>query len=318
MTSSATLAALLVAALVGRPLVFGTVSATAAGPNNQVASICKPQPNGKTIGERSTCPFTVTEDNDFKRAPAIIYHFSCNCPTSRCSDREDYRCVQVRKPLEVQFSRYSSVRQVLVKKVVQVNASCVCATPVALGGASRRQDRILDETGKKKTPKDVEGVIKIHINDTVDDVEKLYLNWCEPIQSITLSTTLVGLTCIVLVGRQVDCTSNTVDSYEQSDSICKPWPYDESLGKRSACPFTLKEDWDYRRSPRILYHFNCNCPASRCRDLGDYRCFQVRIALRVLIQDFSREKRVVYWEDVTLNASCVCAATTSQPIRPAV
>ncbi|KAL1433700.1 hypothetical protein MTO96_012237 [Rhipicephalus appendiculatus] len=159
MTSSARLAALLVAALVGRPLVFGTASATAAGPNNQVARFCKPHPNGKTIGERSTCTFTVTEDKDFNRVPAIIYHFSCNCPTGRCSDRDDYRCVQVRKPLEVQFSQFSSVRTILVKKVVEVNASCVCATPVVQAGTWTEQvDSLDDETGEINVPKYVEGV----------------------------------------------------------------------------------------------------------------------------------------------------------------
>lgn len=133
-----------------------------------------PQPYGDTLGERSTCPFIVTEDKDFKRVPGIIYHFSCNCPTSRCSDREDYRCVQVRRPLQVQVQKFTSVKAILLKRVVQVNASCVCATsktgePVALG------DRPLDENKHKKLPRPVEGVTHIHVNDTVNESDELYI-----------------------------------------------------------------------------------------------------------------------------------------------
>ncbi|KAH7975653.1 hypothetical protein HPB52_004038 [Rhipicephalus sanguineus] len=167
MASSATLAAFLFAVLFGQQFVSGTGNA------NEGASICEPRPSGSTLGERSTCPFTVTEDKVFKRVPATIYHFSCNCPTNRCSDRDDYRCVQVRKALEVSVERFSTVKTVVQKKVVQVNASCVCATsktgvPVPLA------DRPLDENKDKKAPQDVEGITHIHVNDTVDEFDELY------------------------------------------------------------------------------------------------------------------------------------------------
>ncbi|KAL1433698.1 hypothetical protein MTO96_012235 [Rhipicephalus appendiculatus] len=171
MASTATVTALLFVVLFGEQLVSG--NATAPDRQKKTASICKPQPSGNTLGERSTCPFTVTEDKDFRRVPSVIYHFSCNCPASRCSDRDDYRCVQVKRPLEVQVQRFSTVKTMLQKKVVRVNASCVCATPKVQAGAPT-QDRILDETGENKIPKDVEGVTKIRINDTADEFDELY------------------------------------------------------------------------------------------------------------------------------------------------
>uniref|UniRef100_A0A6M2CGN3 Putative conserved secreted protein midgut overexpressed n=2 Tax=Rhipicephalus microplus TaxID=6941 RepID=A0A6M2CGN3_RHIMP len=161
MASSATLTVLLLGVLYGQRFASGT------GNTNQGARICKPQPNGDTLGQRSTCPYVVIEDNDFRRVPAIIYHFSCNCPESRCSDQGDYRCVQVRKMLPVAFQRFNAGKTTFQKKVVNVNASCVCATPKAQALVTK--DRILDETGKHKEPDGVEGVIRIHDNDPVDE-----------------------------------------------------------------------------------------------------------------------------------------------------
>lgn len=167
MALSATLAAFLFAVLFGQQFVSGT------GNSNEGASICKPRPSGDTLGERSTCPFTVTEDKDFKRVPKIIYHFSCNCPTGLCSDLGDYRCVQVKKALDVSVERFSTVKTVIQKKVVQVNASCVCATTkVGVGVTPYR--RTLDENKDKKPPRPGEDVTHIHVNDTVDEYDELY------------------------------------------------------------------------------------------------------------------------------------------------
>lgn len=166
MASSATLGAVLFAVFVGLQLVNGTGNA------KQGSRICKPQPYGATLGERSTCPFIVTEDKDFKRVPGIIYHFSCNCPTSRCSDREDYRCVQVRRSLQVQVQKFTSVKTILLNRVVQVNASCVCAVSKTKG-PQQFNDRPLDENKRKKLPGPVEGVTHIHVNDTADESDEL-------------------------------------------------------------------------------------------------------------------------------------------------
>lgn len=165
--SSATLGAVLFAVLVGLQFVYGTVNA------KQGSRTCKPQPSGDTLGERSTCPFIVTEDKDFKRVPATIYHFSCNCPTSRCTDRDDYRCVQVRKLLQVSVQRFNPVKTIVQKKVVQVNASCVCATSKTEGPVELA-DRPLDDNKDKKPPLPVEGVTHIRVNGTVDEYDELY------------------------------------------------------------------------------------------------------------------------------------------------
>ncbi|KAL1433702.1 hypothetical protein MTO96_012239 [Rhipicephalus appendiculatus] len=144
---SPTLTTLLIIALFGQQLVSGTGSANAADPYNQSGTICKPRPNDDTIGERSTCPFTITEDCDPKRIPSIIYHFSCNSPTSRCTNRGDYRCVQIKRMLQVAYRISNTVQGFYTKTAtlqedtkiqgfdeetasspVEVNASCVCAT----------------------------------------------------------------------------------------------------------------------------------------------------------------------------------------------
>uniref|UniRef100_A0A6M2CKR9 Putative conserved secreted protein n=1 Tax=Rhipicephalus microplus TaxID=6941 RepID=A0A6M2CKR9_RHIMP len=151
--------------------VFGAVkNANTTDPLKKTTMICKPRPHGDTLGARSTCPFTVTEDNDFRRVPVIIYHFNCDCPSSRCSDDESYRCVQVRKPLQVLLAVFNTKKTLFQKKVIQYNASCVCAVPVSkkpfllhrLGAES------LDKNSDQKVPQLDEGVIKIHANESVE------------------------------------------------------------------------------------------------------------------------------------------------------
>ncbi|KAH6922734.1 hypothetical protein HPB50_018350 [Hyalomma asiaticum] len=119
--------------------------------SNSSAKICKPRPTVQFLGGRSTCTFTVKEDIDFRRVPKKLRHFSCNCPTSRCSDLDDYHCVQVKETLQVSIQGFN--RRPTLKSVT-VNASCVCAAPWSQQSASL-SDRPLDEKGiKKKVPED--------------------------------------------------------------------------------------------------------------------------------------------------------------------
>ncbi|KAH7975069.1 hypothetical protein HPB49_023266 [Dermacentor silvarum] len=46
-------------------------------------------------------------------------------------------------------------------------------------------------------------------------------------------------------------------------------------------PFTMTTDVDPARIPSELPVTKCNCPDSRCSDVGDYRCQEVRSTFRV-------------------------------------
>ncbi|KAL1433703.1 hypothetical protein MTO96_012240 [Rhipicephalus appendiculatus] len=80
MTSSTTLTVLLFFALVGLQVFSAALNWRTAGPDWKSARICTPRPHGDTLGERSTCPFTVTEDNDFKRIPPDIIPLQLQLP----------------------------------------------------------------------------------------------------------------------------------------------------------------------------------------------------------------------------------------------
>ncbi|KAH6922735.1 hypothetical protein HPB50_018351 [Hyalomma asiaticum] len=110
----------------GQRVGSATEGASAAdGRGKEIGSSCVPRPGGDTIGERSTCPFTVIVDKNYCRFPPIIYHFSCHCPMTRCRELDDYRCVQVKKPLKVSIQGWNATARTTT--VVPVNASCVCA-----------------------------------------------------------------------------------------------------------------------------------------------------------------------------------------------
>ncbi|KAH6920108.1 hypothetical protein HPB50_028904 [Hyalomma asiaticum] len=165
MASSTSFALLLFLLRCAHRVVPATEHASAAdAKGNEFGSKCVPRPSGKTLGERSTCPFTVIEDNNFRRVPPIIYHFNCHCPTTRCSELNDYRCVQVKKLLNVSFQGWNA--KATTTKVVSVNASCVCATAKSV--TSPYTDRILDETKRKKVPQQVKGVTAIRANESAD------------------------------------------------------------------------------------------------------------------------------------------------------
>ncbi|KAL1433704.1 hypothetical protein MTO96_012241 [Rhipicephalus appendiculatus] len=159
------------------------------------------------------------------------------------------------------------------------------------------------------------------------------------ITKIMWSPTLTTLLFIALIGQQlVSATgsANAADPYNQSGGICKPSRNCDPIGNRSACKFTMTEDYDPNRIPSMIYHFSCNSPDSLCPNCtntcGDYRCFQIKIKLQVAYRTFNTfqgcyTKAAALQEDtgiqgfdeqtasppVEVNASCVCATSVSGP-----
>ncbi|KAH8030115.1 hypothetical protein HPB51_006547 [Rhipicephalus microplus] len=162
------LAAVLFSALVGQH-VF-----SASGNNKKTADsyktsarTCRPNLKADYVGNRSICTFTRKEDSKVGRVPEKIYHLNCNCPVSRCSDRDDYRCVQVKEKMQVSFPIRNS--HLVSKKYVTVNSSCVCAASKGTI-AVLNDDRPLDENGNKEILKEVNGTIKIKVDETPDSL----------------------------------------------------------------------------------------------------------------------------------------------------
>lgn len=162
---SPTLTAVLFSVLVGQQLFFASGNGNAADPDKKSASICEPQPTAEFVGNRSTCPFTMKVDIKIDRIPKKIYHFNCNCPGRRCRDRDDYRCLQVKVPMQVSVAGWNAKRKLTF---LDVNTSCVCAAPIS--EIAPTSVRILDEKDKKKVLKHVNNTTRIDIKETPDQL----------------------------------------------------------------------------------------------------------------------------------------------------
>lgn len=162
---SPTLTAVVFSMLVGQQLFSAFGNGNAAGPKKKSARICEPQPTAKFVGNRSICTFTKKEDIKIDRIPKIIYHFNCNCPKNRCSERDDYRCFQVKVPMQVSVAAWNAKRKLTT---LYVNTSCVCATSLSM--QSNNTERILDDNDKKKAWKDVNGTTRIDVDKTPDQL----------------------------------------------------------------------------------------------------------------------------------------------------
>ncbi|KAH7975492.1 hypothetical protein HPB52_002123 [Rhipicephalus sanguineus] len=88
--------------------------------------VCAPQPQSFGVGGRSTCTFSKIVDIDQHRIPPAIPTVKCKCPGNLCSSRGDFRCVEVRDPIQVSY-RSSKSPTALFNKTIDVTTSCVCA-----------------------------------------------------------------------------------------------------------------------------------------------------------------------------------------------
>lgn len=84
---------------------------------------CTPMPQSSNIGDRATCPFTMSVDADPHRIPSELPVTKCNCLDSRCSDAGDYRCQEVKSTFQV---AYRADGGGLVNKTLELTTSCVC------------------------------------------------------------------------------------------------------------------------------------------------------------------------------------------------
>ncbi|XP_075525158.1 uncharacterized protein LOC142557309 [Dermacentor variabilis] len=86
---------------------------------------CTPNPKSPDLGDRATCPFTMTVDVDPTRIPAVMPVTKCNCPDSRCNYMGDYRCQEVRSTFRLAY-RVDGNSSELTRKTVELTTSCVC------------------------------------------------------------------------------------------------------------------------------------------------------------------------------------------------
>ncbi|KAH6923134.1 hypothetical protein HPB50_023468 [Hyalomma asiaticum] len=106
-------------------------------------AVCAPQPQSFGVGGRSTCTFSKVVDIDQQRIPPAIPTVRCKCPGSLCSSRGDFRCVEVKDPIQVSY-RSSKSPTALFNKTIDVVTSCVCAMSRSGTAKASELHRLID------------------------------------------------------------------------------------------------------------------------------------------------------------------------------
>uniref|UniRef100_A0A6M2D4Q8 Putative conserved secreted protein fat body overexpressed n=1 Tax=Rhipicephalus microplus TaxID=6941 RepID=A0A6M2D4Q8_RHIMP len=107
--------------------------------------VCEPQPQSFGVGGRSTCTFSKIVDIDQHRIPPAIPTVKCKCPGNLCSSRGDFRCVDVKDPIQVSY-RSSKSPTAFFNKTIDVTTSCVCA--MSRSGSSKPSGLFRTEDNK--------------------------------------------------------------------------------------------------------------------------------------------------------------------------
>nr|XP_054924879.1 uncharacterized protein LOC126527725 [Dermacentor andersoni] len=115
--------------------------------------VCAPQAHSFGVGDRSTCTFSKIVDIDEQRIPPAIPSVRCKCPGSLCSSRGDFRCVEVKDPIQVSYRSLKSPTT-LYNKTIDVTTSCVCAMSRSSSAKSSGLFRTEDNALHKESDED--------------------------------------------------------------------------------------------------------------------------------------------------------------------
>ncbi|XP_037554563.1 uncharacterized protein LOC119431167 [Dermacentor silvarum] len=115
--------------------------------------ICAPQPHSFGVGDRSTCTFSKVVDIDEQRIPPAIPSVKCKCPGSLCSSLGDFRCVEVKDPIQVSYRSLKSPTA-FYNKTIDVTTACVCAMSRSASAKSTGLFRILDNSLHRESEDD--------------------------------------------------------------------------------------------------------------------------------------------------------------------
>ncbi|KAL1478659.1 hypothetical protein MTO96_034929 [Rhipicephalus appendiculatus] len=115
--------------------------------------VCEPQPQSFGIGGRSTCTFSKIVDIDEHRIPPAIPTVKCKCPGNLCNSRGDFRCIEVKDPIQVSY-RSTKSPTAFFNKTIDVTTSCVCA--MSRSGSSKSLGLFRTEDTTLRNPNDVD------------------------------------------------------------------------------------------------------------------------------------------------------------------
>lgn len=93
-------------------------------------------------------------------------------------------------------------------------------------------------------------------------------------------------------------------------SACEADPTARNIGDRATCTYTRSVDRDDSRIPPEIPMVKCRCRDSLCRDLGDFRCKEVREKILVA---YRKGAGSLEYQNKTfeVTTACVCAANRS-------
>ncbi|XP_037271736.2 uncharacterized protein LOC142771736 [Rhipicephalus microplus] len=124
-------------------------------------------------------------------------------------------------------------------------------------------------------------------------------------RSTMLSATAASVACLTVLLLATCSTGARLDVFlfARRQNTCFADPLSSRIGDRALCPFTRTVDLQAGRIPAAIPTVRCNCTGSRCSQINDFRCQEVREVLQVA---YTENAEPTTFRNETFTVACAC------------
>ncbi|XP_075729695.1 uncharacterized protein LOC142771733 [Rhipicephalus microplus] len=132
-------------------------------------------------------------------------------------------------------------------------------------------------------------------------------------QTLTKDGMRTTFTCASTGKSKLRSTGARLDVFlfARRQTTCFADPLSSRIEDRALCPFTRTVDLQAGRIPAAIPTVRCHCPGSRCSQINDFRCQEVREVLQVA---YTENAGPTTFRNETFTVACACI--TSRTGRP--
>ncbi|XP_075524829.1 uncharacterized protein LOC142557104 [Dermacentor variabilis] len=130
--------------------------------------------------------------------------------------------------------------------------------------------------------------------------------WCAAMLPATTASAASAIVLLLALCGGTDARFNVFLFPRLRPQMCLPDPLSPRLGDRASCPFRRSVNVQAGRIPADVPTVRCNCPGSRCSQLGDFRCQEIREILQVAY--FEGAGPAVFRNE-TFTVACACVTS---------
>nr|XP_050032397.1 uncharacterized protein LOC126528581 isoform X1 [Dermacentor andersoni] len=124
--------------------------------------------------------------------------------------------------------------------------------------------------------------------------------------SATTASAASAIVLVLALWGGTDARFNVLLFPRRRPPMCLPDPLSSRLGDRASCPFRRSVNVQAGRIPADVPTVRCNCPGSRCSQLGDFRCQEIREILQVAYAEGAGQ---VLFRNETFTVACACVTS---------